>query len=161
METLIPLVKLKGKSLSHNGSRKMFYNDGYTQGRDRGAVRTLKGTPCWLQASFDLAFGWGLLLGGRREGWWWWGGTFPLSLFSPPSGRGFAGSQALNPRGGAGLCVLAEGHGSWQPQGWESSDAPAWSFPPPGSWSPSPTLPGAQPWDQECRSKALAHGVSC
>lgn len=43
METLIPLVKLKGKSLSCNGRRKTFYNDGYMQGgdreeRERGAV---------------------------------------------------------------------------------------------------------------------------
>lgn len=64
METLIPLVKLKGKSLSHNGRRKMFYNDGYMQSRER-AVQTLKGMPCRLQASFDLDFGCGLLLGGR------------------------------------------------------------------------------------------------
>jgi len=46
METLIPLAKLKGKSLSRNGRRKMFYNDEYMQGREREAVQTLKGTPC-------------------------------------------------------------------------------------------------------------------
>lgn len=27
--------------------------------------------------------------------------------------------------------------------------------------SPSPTLPKAQPWDEECTAKASAHGVSC
>lgn len=48
METLIPLVKLKGKSLSCNGSRKTFYNDEYMQGgkreeRETGAV--LSGAP--------------------------------------------------------------------------------------------------------------------
>lgn len=72
METLIPLVKLKGKSLSRNGRRKMFYNDGYMQGRERererGAAQTLKGTSCWLQASFDLDFGCGVLLGGVGGG---------------------------------------------------------------------------------------------
>lgn len=35
METLIPLEKLKGKSLSHNGRRRMFYNNGHVQSRDR------------------------------------------------------------------------------------------------------------------------------
>lgn len=39
METLIPLVKLKGKSLHCNGRRKMFYNDGYMQERERDGGR--------------------------------------------------------------------------------------------------------------------------
>lgn len=53
----------------------------------------------------------------------------PLLSF-PPSGRGFARSQTPNLKRGAGLHVSDEGHGTWQPQGWESSDAPAWSFSP-------------------------------
>lgn len=47
----------------------------------------------------------------------------------PPSGRGFAGSRTPNPRRGAGLGVSGEGRSTWQPQGWESSGGPAWSFP--------------------------------
>lgn len=48
METLIPLVKLKGKSLSCNGRRNTFYNDEYMQeGKreewERGAM--LSGAP--------------------------------------------------------------------------------------------------------------------
>lgn len=43
METLIPPVKLKGKSLSCNGRKKTFYNDEYMQEgkreeRERGAL---------------------------------------------------------------------------------------------------------------------------
>lgn len=45
METLIPLAKLKEKSLSRNGRRKMFYNDGYMQGREREREREEQGRP--------------------------------------------------------------------------------------------------------------------
>lgn len=58
METLIPLEKLKGKSLSRNGRRRMFYKDGHVQKlRQKGAALTLKGNPCWLQAPNDLGVG--------------------------------------------------------------------------------------------------------
>lgn len=128
METLIPLVKLKGKSLSCNGRRKTFYDDGYMQGgereeRERGAVPS--GAPLLAPGLCDLDFGQGLLLGGEWEGRGLWGCVnFPFALF-PLSGRGFAGIQKLNPRQVEGLHISDVGHGTGQPWGQECSDVPA------------------------------------
>lgn len=62
-QTLIPLVKLKGKSLSCNGRKKTFYNDEYMQERkreerERGAVPS--GAPlfgCSLHVTWTLGVG--------------------------------------------------------------------------------------------------------
>lgn len=145
METLILLVKLKGKSLSCNGRRKTFYSDEYMQEVKEGErSRALRGTPCWLQSPHDLDFGCGVLLGSGWKGRRLRGCvTFPSALF-PLSGRGFAGIQKLNWRQAEGLHISAKGHGTGQPWGQECSDLPAFLH----RDSLSPVLPETQLQDQ-------------
>lgn len=90
-------------------------------------------------------------------------GLAPPLLSFPPSGRGFAGSQTPNLKRGAGLHVSDAGHGTWQPQGWESSGAPAWSFPPwgqPHHRAQHPQAARPLPQDQGCPAEASTPGVS-
>lgn len=101
METLIPLVKLKGKSLSCNGRRKTFYNDEYMQEGKRGegdGSCALRGTLCWLQSPCDLDFGCGVLLEGERvEGC---GVMLPFPLLSSLSGRGLCSNPETKSKAG-------------------------------------------------------------
>lgn len=69
METLIPLVKLKGKLLSCNGRKETFYNDKYMQEgkreeRERGALPS--GTPLLLA---PVSMWLGLWVWGLTRGW--------------------------------------------------------------------------------------------
>lgn len=63
MDTLIPLVKLKGKSLSCNGRKKTFYNDEYMQEGKRGEGErscAFRGTPLFgssLHVTWTLGVG--------------------------------------------------------------------------------------------------------
>lgn len=66
--------------------------------RERGALQTLKGTPCWLQASFDLGLGvWAFSTGWVRGSW---EGGLPSPLLSSPHQAG-ALQEARHQIGGA------------------------------------------------------------